>query len=371
MRQPHLPHGQSFLLRAQHGRVGRRDKNHQELSKTEPGLSGDIQYEHHFAQNLRESLVGHGCFLSPSARDVLPQSRLGLPIGLQLYSVERCSTRILEGTLREIAAARLQRGRSGRILWPPGCWNSSRRWTRPIPALRQHPPQPCSNSEQHLDEFASMATIVGVALHHQSLRDEEKNPRPKERSEDNQRLALDGRGSSNPHRYEEEVKAQGMTFGYHNRAQKFRIRERSHLLRRVITVSPIPSSCASRWTGGWVVTAGHNPVDYQNRSPARFPLLHIEETVKGENGKLHSTVKRHGVIDYRPDLRAATEPSTTLSSRKSSTWTCFWLCISPCRIHAQARRLTRTRLSLLGKETDLPSRFIHCFANRLKVGVDL
>jgi sugar phosphate isomerase/epimerase len=47
-------------------------------------------------------------------------------------------------------------------------------------------------------------------------------------------------------------------------------------------------------------------VDYLSKTPERFPMLHVKDMAKGENGAMHSTVMGRGVIDYKPILRAAT-----------------------------------------------------------------
>ena len=36
---------------------------------------------------------------------------------------------------------------------------------------------------------------------------------------------------------------------------------------------------------GWVVAAGHNPVDYLSKTPERFPLMHVKDMVQGADGK--------------------------------------------------------------------------------------
>ena len=43
-----------------------------------------------------------------------------------------------------------------------------------------------------------------------------------------------------------------------------------------------------------------------SKEPERIPLLHVKDMVKGANGQFRSTIMGHGVVDYRPILRAAT-----------------------------------------------------------------
>jgi sugar phosphate isomerase/epimerase len=57
---------------------------------------------------------------------------------------------------------------------------------------------------------------------------------------------------------------------------------------------------------GWVVAAGHNPVEYLSKFPERFPMLHVKDMVKTPDGKWRNVVMGKGTIDYRPIFRAAT-----------------------------------------------------------------
>jgi sugar phosphate isomerase/epimerase len=57
---------------------------------------------------------------------------------------------------------------------------------------------------------------------------------------------------------------------------------------------------------GWVFAAGRNPTEYLNKTPQRFPLIHVKDMAKGPNGQYHSVVLGQGAEDYRPILRAAT-----------------------------------------------------------------
>jgi sugar phosphate isomerase/epimerase len=57
---------------------------------------------------------------------------------------------------------------------------------------------------------------------------------------------------------------------------------------------------------GWISATGHNPIAYLSKTPERFPLLHVKDMARKPDGNFHSVVMGHGVVDYRPILRAAT-----------------------------------------------------------------
>jgi sugar phosphate isomerase/epimerase len=60
---------------------------------------------------------------------------------------------------------------------------------------------------------------------------------------------------------------------------------------------------------GWMVFAGHNPVDYFTKHPQRFPLIHVKDFLpaddKGGSKEMHGAELGHGSIDYKPILAAA------------------------------------------------------------------
>jgi sugar phosphate isomerase/epimerase len=103
----------------------------------------------------------------------------------------------------------------------------------------------------------------------------------------------------------EKVKAAGMTFGVHNHTPEF-ASEGGVLVYDELLKLTDPKLVTFEMDCGWVTAAGRNPVDYLSKWPERFPLFHVKDMAKDANGKFHSVVMGHGVVDYRPILRAAT-----------------------------------------------------------------
>lgn len=58
---------------------------------------------------------------------------------------------------------------------------------------------------------------------------------------------------------------------------------------------------------GWMIFAGHDPVEYFKKHPQRFPLIHVKdflpESKKG--GEMLGAELGHGVVDYKPIFAAA------------------------------------------------------------------
>ena len=103
----------------------------------------------------------------------------------------------------------------------------------------------------------------------------------------------------------EKVKAGGMIFGYHNHGPEF-LSENGVVFYDELMKLTDPKLVVFELDCGWISAAGHDPVKYLTKAPERFPLLHVKDMVKGANGQFHSTILGHGVVDYRPILRAAT-----------------------------------------------------------------
>jgi sugar phosphate isomerase/epimerase len=59
---------------------------------------------------------------------------------------------------------------------------------------------------------------------------------------------------------------------------------------------------------GWMIFAGHDPVQYFNRHPNRFPLIHVKDFLpdskRGGSEMLGAELGR-GVVDYKPIFAAA------------------------------------------------------------------
>ena len=53
----------------------------------------------------------------------------------------------------------------------------------------------------------------------------------------------------------------------------------------------------------WVAAAGRKPEEIVAWNPERFPLPHIQDSAKGEDGKMLLLTLGRGTVDYRPTLR--------------------------------------------------------------------
>ena len=77
----------------------------------------------------------------------------------------------------------------------------------------------------------------------------------------------------------EECKKAGLHFGYHNHDSEF-ASENGTVLYDVLLKYTDPSLVTMEIDLGWVVAAGHDPFQYFNQYPGRFPLWHLKDMDK-------------------------------------------------------------------------------------------
>ena len=77
----------------------------------------------------------------------------------------------------------------------------------------------------------------------------------------------------------EQCKKAGLHFGYHNHDSEFAT-ENGTVLYDVLLKYTDPSLVTMEMDLGWVVAAGHDPFQYFNQYPGRFPLWHLKDMDK-------------------------------------------------------------------------------------------
>jgi sugar phosphate isomerase/epimerase len=57
---------------------------------------------------------------------------------------------------------------------------------------------------------------------------------------------------------------------------------------------------------GWMIFAGHDPVEYFRKYPQRFPMIHVKDFLPRANGDtdMKGAELGHGTVDYRPIFAA-------------------------------------------------------------------
>ncbi len=230
----------------------------------------------------------------------LAAAPLSLPIGLQLYSVRDLLPKSFDGTLADLSAA------GYRVVEAAGFFNKT------APEFRSAMTEAglrCVSAHytlmllrSQLDELIEYSRALGLEyMICSSSGGVHRDPAAKgELTLDDWRYVA---GEFN--RIGEKVKAAGMTFGMHNHTPEFATENGVLVYTELLRLTD-PKLVVFEMDCGWVTAAGYNPVDFLSKAPARFPLMHVKDMARKPSGEFHSVVLGHGVVDYRPILRAAT-----------------------------------------------------------------
>jgi sugar phosphate isomerase/epimerase len=104
------------------------------------------------------------------------------------------------------------------------------------------------------------------------------------------------------------LEAHGVHFGYHNHVTEFRDLNGTNGMETLLKNTD-PSAVCLEMDCGWVVAAGKDPVDYLTQYHDRISMLHVKDLKPAaETSKPDariSTELGHGTIDYRHIFQAA------------------------------------------------------------------
>jgi sugar phosphate isomerase/epimerase len=223
---------------------------------------------------------------------------LRLPIGLQLYSVRELLPKDFDGTLAKVKAAGYTEVEAAGYYDKPAADFRNAMDAAGLRCVSTH--HALGVLKPQLDQLTEYGQKLGLdyMICSSSVRRDPAATGP---------LTLDDWHyvAEEFNKIGEKIKAAGMTFGYHNHTPEFGSEGGVVFYDELLRLTD-PKLVFFEMDCGWVAAAGRNPVDYLSKTPERFPLLHVKDMTKGENGKFHSTVMGRGVVDYKPILRAAT-----------------------------------------------------------------
>ena len=109
------------------------------------------------------------------------------------------------------------------------------------------------------------------------------------------------------------AKRAGLQFAYHNHNTEFKDLGQGKLGYDVFIEATDPELVKLELDCGWMVAAGHNPIDYFRRYPNRYRMVHIKDFVRTDKPSTslqrdavpQGTVLGTGYIQYKPILTAA------------------------------------------------------------------
>jgi sugar phosphate isomerase/epimerase len=219
---------------------------------------------------------------------------LGLPLGLQLYSVRKQLPTDYLGTLKQVAALGYTEVEAAGFYDHPVDEVKSAMKTAGLRCVSSH--YPLSQLKPNLDATLDFARTLGVSY---IVCSSPMHQQPGTKGE----LTLDDwRWNADQfNRIAAKVIAAGMSFAYHNHVAEFTPIDGT-LPWEVLVSNSDPAKVNFEMDCGWVVVAGQDPVTYLTKYPTRVVMLHVKD-FKGR--KPPSVALGEGDIDYAPILKAA------------------------------------------------------------------
>ena len=259
---------------------------------------------------LQTASASAACAAIWSSVPRLMANPLGLPIGLQLYSVRDLLPKDYEGTLRQLGTL------GYREVEAAGFFGHS---PSEVKQAMDHANLRCVSAHYPLkdllpkvDEVIKFGKDLGlgyIVCASPWLKDPSRVKDPGSRAARDAMTLDDWRWNAEQfNRIGERVNAAGMRFACHNHTAEFRS-ENGMVFYDELLHATDPAKVTMELDCGWVVVGGKNPVDYLTRYPKRFSMLHVKDfKMSGWTAGSTpppSTEMGRGTIDYRPIFEAA------------------------------------------------------------------
>jgi sugar phosphate isomerase/epimerase len=242
---------------------------------------------------------------------------LGLPLGLQLYSVRDLLPTDYEGTLRQLSAI------GYREVEAAGFFGRS---AADVKKAMEQAGLHCVSAHYayvdlmpKLDEIIQFGKALGlgyIICAAPGLPDGSQ-AKSVDGKVNREAMTLDD-WSWNAEQFNkigERVNAAGIKFGYHNHTAEFRELNGVVIYDELMRLTD-PAKVTMEMDCGWMIVAGKNPVDYLTRYPTRISMLHVKDfKLTGARGSdtepPPSAELGRGSIDYRPIFKAAEKAHIT------------------------------------------------------------
>jgi sugar phosphate isomerase/epimerase len=240
----------------------------------------------------------------------LMANALGLPIGLQLYSVRNLLPKDYEGTLKQLASLGYQEVEAA------GFFNHSAiEVKKAMNEAKLH----CVSAHYSLkDLLAQLGTTIqfGKDLGLQYIvcsspyfKDPSRVKDPGSRAARESMTLDDWKWNADQfNRIGEQVNIAGMNFAYHNHTPEFRSENGVMFYDELLRLTD-PAKVYMELDCGWAAVAGQKPAELLTRYRDRIKMLHVKDfkltPATTPANAPPSTELGHGTIDYRPIFAAA------------------------------------------------------------------
>ena len=262
-----------------------------------------------FLKTAGAAAVAAMAFRNPIELDAYP---MGLPLGLQLYSLRELLPKDFDGTLKAVAAAGYTEVEAAGFYAMSAQDFKQSVNAAGLKCVSAH--YSLALLQPQLESIIRYASDLGlqyIVCASPALKDPSKvKLSPKDPGYHEawvQAFTLDD-WKWNAEQYNEigsRVKGYGMKFGYHNHTTEFR------KLGKVIPYDELirltdPELVTFEMDCGWVSVAEYNPAEYLTKYPTRITMLHVKDfDLKKSAGHPQSTELGHGTIDYKAIFEAA------------------------------------------------------------------
>ena len=263
---------------------------------------------------LKTASASAACAAVWNSAPRLMANPLGLPIGLQLYSVRDLLPNDYEGTLQQLAAL------GYREVEAAGFFGRS---PSEVKQAMDRAGLQCVSAHYSLkdllpkvDEVIQFGKDLGlkyIVCASPGLKDSSRVKDPGSRAARESMTLDDWRWNAEQFNHiGERVHAAGMGFAYHNHTPEFR-EEKGVVFYDELLRTTDPAKVTMELDCGWAVVAGKKPADYLTRYPTRFSMLHVKDfKMSGATAGSEappSTELGRGTIDYRSIFEAAKKTS--------------------------------------------------------------
>jgi sugar phosphate isomerase/epimerase len=239
---------------------------------------------------------------------------LGLPIGLQLYSVRDLLSTDYEGTLRQLGVLGYREVEAAGFF---GHSPSEVKQAMDRAGLRcvsaHYPLRDLLPKVEEVIQFGKHLGLQYIVCASPWFKNPSRVRDPGSRAARDAMTLDDWRWNAEQfNRIGERVNAEGIRFAYHNHTAEFGS-ENGIVFYDELLRSTDPAKLTMEMDCGWVVVGGKRPVDYLTRHPKRFSMLHVKDfKISGavtSSEPPPSTELGRGSIDYHPIFEAAKKTS--------------------------------------------------------------
>jgi len=230
---------------------------------------------------------------------------LGLPLGLQLYSVREQLPKDYEGTLHQLAAIGYKEVEAAGFYDHDAAQVNAAMKAAGLHCVSAH--YGYDALQPKLDEIIEFGNKIGLQY---LICSYPGHKTPAAAGHRGSFTLDDWRWNADQfNQFGEKVKASGITFGYHNHTMEF-VKQDGVVPYDELLKLTDPAKVTMEMDLGWVTVGGANPIDYLRKYPNRFSMLHVKDfkslPVNGSEAKPPVAAELgQGVIDYGPIFAAA------------------------------------------------------------------